>query len=182
MDAFTTKEPSRGAMTLLARVLSFLAQDVAFRDDPLHTFVQQSVDLSTKEVNLMTAIANISLQDATPAAVVFTPRRRGPEKSLHVSSGYGTVDSVLGDCNLTLGVSPATAKRPTEHVDVTLSFPDPSYDTTSEKLIDVARLKLSFIIPDSFSAANRAHFYALVDSLVGNAVVQTAVEDGEGAY
>ena len=132
----------------------------------------------------MAAIADITLNDATPTAVVFKPRRKGPENSLHVKSGYVPAnDFVTADCNLTLGVSPATSKRPTTHVNLGLSFPDPDYDpATATKPIDVARLKTVAIIPDSFSAASRAHFNALVKDATSHAVVSTAIEDGEGAY
>jgi hypothetical protein len=131
----------------------------------------------------MADIANVSINDATPTAVVFGPRRRGPENSLHVKSAYVAAnDFVSADCNLTLGVSPATVKRPTNHVNVGLSFPDPDYLITNEDPIDVARWQIKAIIPDSFTLANRQHFMALGANLMANAVISDAVEDGEGAY
>lgn len=131
----------------------------------------------------MAAIANISINDATPAAVVFTPRRGGPENSLHVKSAYVAAnDFASADCNLTLGLSPASVKRPTTHVNIGLSFPNPDYLVTDENDIDVARLKITGTIPDRFTAANRAHFYALVKNLVADAVITSAFEDLEGAY
>jgi hypothetical protein len=131
----------------------------------------------------MADIANVTLTDATPASVVFKPRRKGPENSLHVKTGYVTGNTfAAADCNLTLGVSPASAKRPTTHVNISLSFPDPDYSVTDENDINVARLKISAIVPDMFTVESKEHFYALVASLVGDALVQSAIENGEGAY
>lgn len=132
----------------------------------------------------MGAIAPITLNDATPTAVVFSPRRKGPENSLHVKNGYVAAnDFVTADCQLTLGISPATSKRPTTHVNATLSFPDPDFDpATATKAIDVARLKVNAIVPDSFVLTSREHFYALCADLLANASLQTAFEDGEGEY
>lgn len=131
----------------------------------------------------MAVIANISLTDATPAAVVFTPRKADPENSVLVKRGYVAAnDSALADTLISLGVSPSSAKRPTSRIKFSLTFPNPEYLVTDEAPMSTARAFFEVVVPDDFSVSARQHLYALIDSFVQNANVQSAIEDDEGMY
>lgn len=131
----------------------------------------------------MAAIANLSINDATPTATVFTPRKANPEGSQWTKVGYTPANTFSSaDSHAKLGVSPASAKRPTIRVNAEMSFPNPAYVAGSVDDISVARFYGSWVIPEDFSQANRAHFEALCKNYVANAVVTAAVVSVEGPF
>lgn len=130
----------------------------------------------------MPAIGNITINDATPTAVVFTPRKASPEQSIWAKNGYSTNTFAASDAVIKVGVSPPSAKRPTTRASIELSFPDPDYSDTDTDPMSVARFYGTAIVPDNFSATSRGHFEALIQNLMADAVVTAAVEDGEGSY
>jgi len=131
----------------------------------------------------MPAIGDITINDATPTAVVFTPRKADPENSIWVKRGYNSSNTfAAADSLLSLGVSPASSSRPTTRVKAEVAFPNPSYATTDENPISTARAYLTVVIPDDFSQANRDHFEALLQNFVADGVMTSAIADGEGSY
>jgi len=132
----------------------------------------------------MPAIGNITIDDATPAsAIVFKPRKADPEKSIWVKNGYNASNTFsAADTILSVGVSPASAKRPTTRVKTELSFPNPSYAVTDTTEMSTARFYTTVIVPDDFSEADRQDFEAFCENFIADAVFTSAVVDSEGSY
>jgi len=131
----------------------------------------------------MPAIGNITINDATPTATVFTPRKADPEKSIWVKSGYNASNTFsAADSLLSLGVSPASGKRPTTRVKGEISFPNPSYVVADGLDLSTARLYVTAIVPDDFSEADRGHFEALCENFISDGVFTSAIVDSEGSY
>lgn len=131
----------------------------------------------------MPAIAAITLADATPTNVVFTPRVADPEKSILAKRGYVPANtSAETDILLFTGVSPSSSARATSRSKVALSFPNPDYVPAVGVLPSVARFVGEWIVPSDFSTASRDDFKALTDAAVIHATTDSLVINDEGQY
>jgi hypothetical protein len=131
----------------------------------------------------MPAIGNITINDATPAARVFVPRRKGPENAIWSLSGWNASNTfAAADCSIRLGVSPASARRPTIRTKMEISIPNPSYVVADESTLSVARVYVTTVVPDDFSQTDRDHVAAITQNLVADGVFDDAVADGAGQY
>lgn len=130
----------------------------------------------------MPSIGDLTLADDV-ANVVFKPRIADPEGSLWVSTGYNANNTASsGDLKASLGVSPASTKRPTNRVKADLAMPNPDYTPGDDKPASVARMGMFVIIPDDFSEVHRNNFKRLVDSFTGSTPFWIAVGDLQGQY
>lgn len=131
----------------------------------------------------MPAIGNITIDDATPTSVVFTPRKADPENSIWKKVGYNASNTFSSsDSVLQLGVSPASAKRPTNRTKIEIALPNPSYTAGTDESLSVARFYGTAVVPEDFSEADRGHFTALVQNFLADSSVTSAIVDNEGQY
>jgi len=131
----------------------------------------------------MAQIADITLVDALAANVVYSPRKASPENSVLASRGYNVnVDTAATDMLLSVGVSPASAKRPTSRIKASMAIPNPEYLVTDTAPLSTARVFLDVIVPDDFSQAARDMVNALLADFFSDAAVADAIKSDEGLY
>lgn len=124
---------------------------------------------------------NISIDDgaATPVAKAFAPERVTPELSTFTER---TATSSAGFVRLGVGFSPASSKRNTNRVDVTLDLPILSTVNGVSTVAYVGRFKGYFVIPDVMTSAERADLAAFVANALDNAQVRAVVKDLDPLY
>jgi len=116
---------------------------------------------------------------ATPVAKSFTPERISPELSTFVER---SADVSAGFLRLTVGLSPATSKRPTNRVDVAFDLPIMATVDGISKVSDVARFKGYFVIPETAPATLRANLHAFVANALNQAAVKAVIKDLDPMY
>lgn len=116
---------------------------------------------------------------ATPVARSFAPTRVAPErstfaeKSAAVSAGFKT---------LGVGLSLASASRPTNRVDVDLTFPVLQTVSGISTVAYTGLFKGYFVLPDVMTAAERADLAAFVANALDNAQIRAVVKDLDPMY
>jgi len=116
---------------------------------------------------------------ATPVAKSFAPERVAPElssfteRSAAVSAGFP---------RLSIGYSPANAKRATNRVDFNLDFPVLSTVNGVSTVAYVGRFKGYFVIPDVMTAAERADMAAYVANALDVTAIRGVIKDLDPLY
>lgn len=116
---------------------------------------------------------------ATPVAKNFAPESVAPtlsaftERSAGVSAGY---------TRLTVGLSPASSKRATNRIDVSLDLPVLQLVNGISSVAYVGRFKGYFVIPDVMTASERADLAAYVANALDNTQVRAIIKDLDPLY
>lgn len=116
---------------------------------------------------------------ATPVAKTFSPERVAPELSSFtertsgVSSGY---------TRLTISYSPASGKRATNRIDISVDLPVLSTVNGVSTTAYVGRFKGYFVVPDQMTAAERADLAAYVANALDNTNVRAVIKDLDPMY
>lgn len=122
----------------------------------------------------MPTAANIVLADSTPTNHTFQPVLVTPASSVFIDRSSNIAE---GNATIILGFSLATSKRKTDRVDVRFNYPIERQVDGVWVVSDVARYIGQWIIPTSMTQAERDHFEAYVDNLVGHSSVEGYVAD-----
>lgn len=123
----------------------------------------------------------LSINDglATPVARSFAPMRVAPDQSVFcektsaVSAGYK---------RLKIGLSSASASRPTNRVDVELQFPVISTVGGVSTVAYTGMFKGYFVMPEVMTAAERADLAAFVANSFDNAQIRGVIKDLDPLY
>lgn len=129
----------------------------------------------------MQVSGNLSINNgaATPVAKSFAPERVGPtfstftERSAPVSAGF---------IRLGVGLSPASGKRTTNRIDVTLDLPVLGTINGVSAVAYTGRFKGYFVIPDTMTASERADMLAYVANGLSNNTIKAVVKDLDPLY
>lgn len=124
----------------------------------------------------------ISLNDgqATPVAVSFTPETITPEKVVFVDRSGGVPAAFR---RLTLTMKRSSVGKPTTAVSIEFSYPEISNVGGVITVLHTGRYASGkFIIPDTMSAAARAHLLAFVRSALNSSLVYAYVRELESAW
>jgi hypothetical protein len=116
---------------------------------------------------------------ATPVAKSFAPERISPDASTFTERSSGIS---AGYTRLSISYSPASAKRATNRVDVSLDLPVLSTVNGVSTVAYVGRFKGYFVIPDTMTAAERANLAAFVANAMDNTQVRAVLKDLDPLY
>lgn len=117
--------------------------------------------------------------EATPVAKSFNPERVAPElstfteRSAAVSAGF---------TRLSVGYSPASSKRATNRVDVSVDYPVLQTVNGVSSVAFTGRFKGYFVIPDVMTSADRANMAAFVANSLDNPQIRGVVKDLDPLY
>jgi len=125
--------------------------------------------------------APLSILDglATPVARSFAPMRVAPDQSVFaektspVSAGYKL---------LKVGLSSASASRPTNRVDVELQFPVVSTVNGISTVAYTGLFKGYFVLPYVMTSAERADLVAFVANALDNTQIRGVIKDLDPLY
>lgn len=116
---------------------------------------------------------------ATPVAKSFAPERVAPENSTFTER---TAPVSAGFPRLSVAFSPASAKRNTNRVDVSLDLPVLQTINGVSSVAYVGRFKGYFVIPDTMTALERADLRAFVANALDNSQIQAMIKDLDPLY
>jgi len=116
---------------------------------------------------------------ATPVAKSFVPQQVAPDQSTFAEK---TATSSAGYCRLGVGFSPASSKRATNRVDISLDLPILQTVNGVSSVAYTGRFKGYFIVPDVMTAAERADLAAFVANALDNAQVRGVIKDLDPMY
>lgn len=116
---------------------------------------------------------------ATPVAKSFSPERVAPEASVFTERSTGIS---AGFPRLSIAYSPASAKRATNRVDLSLDLPVLQTVNGVSTVAYVGRFKGYFVVPDVMTAAERADLAALVANALDNTQIRAVIRDLDPLY
>lgn len=116
---------------------------------------------------------------ATPANKAFSPEAVAPELSTFTERSAASSNGFI---RLSLGYSPASAKRATNRIAVSLAFPIVEVVSGTNQVTRTLRFDGTFIIPDSSLATERADLHAFVANALQNALVKGVIRDLDPLY
>lgn len=116
---------------------------------------------------------------ATPVAKTFSPERVDPEGSTFTERSAGVS---AGFIRLGVALSPASSKRSTNRIDISLDLPVLATVNGVSSVAHVARFKGYFVIPDVCTANERADLHAFVANALDNILVKAVVKDLDPMY
>lgn len=116
---------------------------------------------------------------ATPVARAFSPEKVSPGDSTFVERTSGVS---AGFHRLAVGFDPASKRRPTNHVALSLEMPTLSTLNGVSALAYTARFQGKFILPDVMTPAERANIVAIVANALSNALIKGVVKDLDPLY
>lgn len=116
---------------------------------------------------------------ATPVAKSFAPERVTPELSTFTER---TAAASSGFVRLGIGLSPASSRRPTNRVDISLDYPVLQTVNGVSSVAYVGRFKGYFVVPDNMTATERADLAAFVANALDNTQVRAVVKDLDPMY
>lgn len=116
---------------------------------------------------------------ATPVAKTFSPERVEPSMSTFTER---TAPASAGFIRLGIGLDPASSKRATNRIDVSLDYPVLQTVNGVSQVAYVGRFKGYFVVPDTMTAAERANLAAFVANALDNTQVRAVVKDLDPLY
>jgi hypothetical protein len=116
---------------------------------------------------------------ATPVAVNFAPERIAPELSTFVDRSSG-VSALYA--RMSVKFSPAGGNRPTNRVDFDIDYPVGATVNGVTTVASVGRVRSYAVIPDTWSAADRANLVAFFANALDNASVRGVFKDLDPLY
>lgn len=127
----------------------------------------------------ISAALTINNGAATPVAKTFAPERVAPELS---SFTERSASSSLAFPRITVKFSPANAGRRTNRVDYEIDLPKTQDVGGVATLAATGRFKGYFVVPDTFTAENRADLHAYVVNALSNTVLRAPARDLDPLY
>jgi hypothetical protein len=127
----------------------------------------------------VTAPLSINNGAATPVAVTFGPERVAPEKSTFVDRTTGV--SALFP-RLTVAYSAPEGKRTTNRIDINFDYPVGTTINGVSSVASIGRVRCYAVIPDTFSASDRANLHAFFSNALQNATVKAVMKDLDPMY
>lgn len=127
----------------------------------------------------VTGALTINNGATTPVAKIFAPEAVAPtlssftERSAGVSAGF---------IRLSVGLSPASSKRASNRVDVSLDLPVLRTINGVSTVAYTARFKGYFVLPDQMTGAERADIAAFVANALDNTQVRAVIKDLDPLY
>jgi len=115
----------------------------------------------------------------TPVAKTFSPERVAPDNSVFAER---TAGSSAGFVRLGVGLSPATANRKTNRIDVTLTYPVLQTVNGVSVVAYTGLFKGYFVVPDVMTAAERANLAAYVANALDIASIRATIKDLDPLY
>lgn len=116
---------------------------------------------------------------ASPVAKSFAPVSIMPSSSKFSEK---TAASSAGFLNLTIGFSEASGNRKTNRIDITFDMPILETVSGETKVTRSGLFKGYFVVPDTFTAAERADLIAFVANALDNAQIRAVVKDLDPLY
>lgn len=116
---------------------------------------------------------------ATPVAKTFSPERVAPELSTFTER---SAPASAGFVRLGVAFSPASGKRSTNRVDISLDLPVLQTANGVSTVAYVGRFKGYFVLPDTMTAAERADLAAYVANALDNNQVRAVIRDLDPLY
>lgn len=127
----------------------------------------------------ITGALTINNGAATPVAKTFSPERVAPELSTFTERSSA---SSAGFARLGIQFSPASSKRATNRIDLSLDLPILQTVNGVSSVAYVGRFKGYFVVPDVMTAAERADLAAYVANALGNTQVRAVIKDLDPMY
>jgi hypothetical protein len=129
----------------------------------------------------MQVTAPLAINDgaATPVAKSFAPERVAPEGSVFTERSAAVS---AGFTKLGIGFSAASAKRPTNRIDVSLDYPVLSTVNGVSTVAYKGLFRGYFVCPDTMTAAERANLHAFVANGLAHASIKAVVKDLDPLY
>lgn len=127
----------------------------------------------------ITGALTINNGAATPVAKTFSPERVSPELSTFTERSSGVS---AGFTRLGVQFSPASSKRATNRIDVSLDLPVLQTISGVSTVAYVGRFKGYFIVPNVMTPAERADLTAYVANALNNAQVRGVIKDLDPLY
>lgn len=126
-------------------------------------------------------VAQLSINDgaATPVAKTFSPERVSPEATTFTER---SATSSAGFVRLGVGMSPASSKRATNRIDISLDLPVLQTINGVSTVAYVGRFKGYFVIPDVMTAAERANLAAFVANALDATAIRAVIKDLDPLY
>jgi len=116
---------------------------------------------------------------ATPVAKTFSPERVAPELSTFTERSSA---SSAGFVRLGIQFSPASSKRATNRIDVSLDLPVLQTVNGVSSVAYVGRFKGYFVVPDVMTQAERWDLHAFAANALANTTVKAVVRDLDPMY
>lgn len=127
----------------------------------------------------ITGALSINNGAATPVAKSFAPVEVAPVRSVFAEK---TATVSAGFTNLTVAYSPASSKRSTNRIDLSLDYPVLMTVNGVSSVAYVGRFKGYFVIPDTMTAGERADLHAFVANALQNTQIKGVVKDLDPLY
>lgn len=116
---------------------------------------------------------------ATPVATVFSPERVSPEQATFTERSAG---SSAGFVRLGVQFSPASSKRATNRIDLSLDLPVLQTIGGVSSVAYIGRFKGYFIVPDTMTVDERANLHAFVANALNDVQVRSVIRDLDPMY
>ena len=127
----------------------------------------------------VTGALSINNGAATPVAKSFAPEQVSPQLSTFTERSAATS---AGFIRLGVSLSPATGKRATNRVNISLDLPVMASVGGISTVAYVGRFKGYFVIPDQMTAGERADLAAFVTNALNNTQVRGVIKDLDPMY
>lgn len=127
----------------------------------------------------VTGALSINNGAATPVAKTFSPERIAPESASFTERSAG---SSAGFVRLAIGLSPASSKRVTNRIDVSLDLPVLQTVNGVSSVAYVGRFKGYYVVPDVMTSAERADLAAYVANALDIPQIRAVVKDLDPLY
>lgn len=127
----------------------------------------------------VTGALSINNGAATPVAKSFAPEAVAPTMSTFTERSAGVS---AGFIRLSVGLSPASSKRASNRVDVSLDLPVLSTVNGVSQVAYTARFKGYFVLPDRMTAAERADIAAFVANALDVTSIRNVIKDLDPLY
>ena len=127
----------------------------------------------------ITGALTINNGAATLVAKTFSPERVAPELSTFTER---SATSSAGFARLGIQFSPASSKRATNRIDLSLDLPILQTVNGVSSVAYVGRFKGYFVVPDVMTAAERADLAAYVANALNNTQVRAVIKDLDPMY
>lgn len=127
----------------------------------------------------VTGSISINNGAATPVAKSFAPEQVGPALSTFTERSAA---SSVGFLRAGVGLSPASSKRATNRVDVSLDMPVMQSVSGVNSVAYRGLFKGYFVIPDQMTAGERADLHAFATNFLTAAIIKAVVKDLDPLY
>lgn len=121
----------------------------------------------------MSAIANVVLADSVPVNKTLYPIQASVDKSMHIERA---ANSASGNRTLTIGLSMAHSKRPTDRVTVQYASPKEAQVDGVWTVVGVRRCTIEYVLLADDTELERNNFSAEVMNLAATTAVRNTIK------